>query len=187
MPSSAVVLDTNVLVAAGFNPRSASAKIVEAVKQGELRMVWNEATRRRSNASCSKFPRSGHTTCRAFSSRGSLHAPTHPQRFAHIPDPDDRKFAALAHATDAKLISNDDHLLRHRDRMDVTVLTPMSFGTVINARTMPKGGHDPAIWMHQRRHACVTTPDSGRGTQRRATAPGACVLCMRSCVGVKVP
>ena len=45
MPSSAVVLDTNVLVAAGFNPRSASAKIVEAVKQGELRMVWNEATR----------------------------------------------------------------------------------------------------------------------------------------------
>jgi hypothetical protein len=40
MPSSAVVLDTNVLVAAGFNPRSASAK------QGQVRMVWNDATRR---------------------------------------------------------------------------------------------------------------------------------------------
>ena len=30
----AVVLDTNVLVAAGFNPRSISAKVVHAVEQG---------------------------------------------------------------------------------------------------------------------------------------------------------
>lgn len=46
MPSPLLVLDTNVLVAAGFNPRSASARIVDAVKQGRLRMVWNDATRR---------------------------------------------------------------------------------------------------------------------------------------------
>ena len=46
MSGPAVVLDTNVLVAAGFNPRSASARIVNAVKQGKLHMLWNEATRR---------------------------------------------------------------------------------------------------------------------------------------------
>jgi PIN domain len=39
-----VVLDTNVFVAAGFNPGSHSARLVEAVRDGRLRMVWNDAT-----------------------------------------------------------------------------------------------------------------------------------------------
>jgi len=34
-----VVLDTNVFVAAGFNPGSHSARLVEAVHDGRLRMV----------------------------------------------------------------------------------------------------------------------------------------------------
>ncbi|MGZ3667280.1 MAG: PIN domain-containing protein, partial [Ktedonobacterales bacterium] len=46
MPPLSVVLDTNVFVAAGFNPHSASARLVDAVKRGEIRMVWNDATRR---------------------------------------------------------------------------------------------------------------------------------------------
>jgi predicted nucleic acid-binding protein len=53
--------------------------------------------------------------------------PTHPERFAEIPDPDDRKFAALAQAAGPVLISNDRHLLNHRDRMELTVLTPSEF------------------------------------------------------------
>ena len=57
MPSSAVVLDTNVFVAAGFNPRSASAKIVDAVKRGRLRMVWNDATRREIERIMQQIPR----------------------------------------------------------------------------------------------------------------------------------
>jgi hypothetical protein len=32
-------MDTNVLVAAGFNPRSASARIIEEVRSGELRLI----------------------------------------------------------------------------------------------------------------------------------------------------
>jgi predicted nucleic acid-binding protein len=44
-----------------------------------------------------------------------------------VTDPDDRTFAALAHAAGAILISNDDDLLRHRDRLGVTVLTPSAF------------------------------------------------------------
>ena len=43
---SAVVLDTNVFVAAGFNPASASANLVRAVRDGRLRMPWTDATRR---------------------------------------------------------------------------------------------------------------------------------------------
>jgi predicted nucleic acid-binding protein len=125
MPSSAIVLDTNVLVAAGFNPRSASAKIVEAVKQGQLRMVWNEATRREIERIMQQIPPlRAHAASDLFRPEAHYTAATYPERFALIPDPDDRKFAALAHAAGAILISNDDHLLRHRDRLDLTVLTP---------------------------------------------------------------
>lgn len=49
---------------------------------------------------------------------------THPERFAAIEDPEDRKFAALAEAAGATLVSNDAHLLRHRGRLRVSVLTP---------------------------------------------------------------
>jgi len=54
-------------------------------------------------------------------------AATSPERFSFIPDPDDRKFGALAQAADAILISDDKHLLRYRDRMDVSVLTSGEF------------------------------------------------------------
>ena len=35
------MLDTNVFVAAGFNPGSHSAWLVEAVRDGRLRMIWD--------------------------------------------------------------------------------------------------------------------------------------------------
>ena len=39
----AVVLDTNVFIAAAFKPRSDSGRVVDAVRSGTLRLVWNEA------------------------------------------------------------------------------------------------------------------------------------------------
>jgi predicted nucleic acid-binding protein len=128
MPSPPVVLDTNVFVAAGFNPRSASAKILDAVKQGRLRMVWNDATRREIERILQQIPPlRARPVAHLFRPEDRFTAPTHPERFADIPDPDDRKFAALAHAAGAVLISNDEHLLRHRDHTDLTVLTPGAF------------------------------------------------------------
>ena len=125
MPRPAVVLDTNVLVAAGFKPGSASATIVNAVKQGELQMVWNDATRREIERIVHQIPPlRAQPVAPLFRPADRFAGPTHPERFAEIPDPDDRKFAALAEATGAVLISNDEHLLGHRDRMNLTVLTP---------------------------------------------------------------
>jgi predicted nucleic acid-binding protein len=126
--SAPVILDTNVFVAAGFNPRSASGRIVDAVKKGQLRMVWNDPTRREIEHIMQKIPPlRAHSVSDLFRPRDRYVAATHPERLAFIPDPDDRKFAALAAATGATLISNDDHLLRYRDQMDVTVLTPGAF------------------------------------------------------------
>jgi predicted nucleic acid-binding protein len=128
MSRPAVVLDTNVLVAAGFNRRSASARIVEEVKRGELRMLWNDATRREIEHIVRKIPPLRAQALEPlFRPEDRVTVPTHPERFAEIPDPDDRKFAALAEATGAVLISNDEHLLGHRDRMNVAVLTPSEF------------------------------------------------------------
>ena len=127
MPLPPVVLDTNVFVAAGFNSRTASARIVDAVRKGQVRMIWNAATRREIERIVQQIP-----PLRAepiedlFRPADRFSAETHPERFAAIPDPDDRKFAALAHAAGAILISNDEHLLRSQDP-DLTVLTPTAF------------------------------------------------------------
>lgn len=126
--SSPVVLDTNVFVAAGFNTRSASAKIVAAVRQGRVRMVWNAATRREGERVMQQIPPlRAHAVSDLFRPADRFTAATHPERFAFIPDPDDRKFAALAHTAGATLISNDSHLLRYKDRLEVSVLTPSEF------------------------------------------------------------
>ena len=128
MPCSPVVLDTNVLVAASCNPRSASAHIVEAVKQGQLRMVWSAATRREIERIMAQIPPlRAHAVAELFRPADRFTAATHPERFTAIPDPDDRKFAALAHAAGAILISNDAHLLRYGKCLDLTALTPGAF------------------------------------------------------------
>jgi predicted nucleic acid-binding protein len=41
-----IVIDTNVFVAAGFNPRSASAGVLAAVRQGRFQLIWNKPTTR---------------------------------------------------------------------------------------------------------------------------------------------
>ena len=39
-----IVIDTNVFVAAGFNPRSAAARILAGVRDGRFQLIWNEPT-----------------------------------------------------------------------------------------------------------------------------------------------
>ncbi len=124
----AVVLDTNVFVAAGFNPGSDSARIVDEVRQVRLRMIWNNATRRETRAILEKIPPlSWDAIADLFQDEDRCVAETSPGRFAHVPDPDDRKFAALAHASGAILISQDSDLLANPHKTDVLVLTPSEY------------------------------------------------------------
>jgi uncharacterized protein len=50
-----------------------------------------------------------------------------PRDFVFIEDPDDRKFAALAEAAKVPLVTNDHHLLAHRNLIGFDVLTPRAF------------------------------------------------------------
>ncbi len=123
-----VILDTNVFVAAGFRPESDSARIVEEIRRGRRRMIWNEATRRETRAILDKIPPlSWDEVADLFRDETRWSMKTHPARFGQIPDSTDRKFAALAHASGAILVSQDDDLLAHPERIDVLVLTPGEF------------------------------------------------------------
>lgn len=128
MDEKPVVLDTNVFVAAGFNPRSASAQIVDAVRSGRLAMAWNPATRAESKKIVSQIPPiHWRDFADLFRAEHEYPGSTYPETFAHVEDPDDRKFAALADFAGAVLITNDEHLLAVRGTLGVPVLTPGEF------------------------------------------------------------
>ncbi|NDJ37054.1 MAG: PIN domain-containing protein, partial [Chloroflexi bacterium] len=107
---TAVVLDTNILVAAGFNPSSASAAIVNAVREGALALVWNVPTRRETRAVLEQIPPlEWGAFARLYRDESLYLHEVHPDRFSTIPDPADRKFAALAGPRGAQLVTNDAH------------------------------------------------------------------------------
>jgi predicted nucleic acid-binding protein len=51
-----VVIDTNVFVAAGFNAKSASARILAAIRERRFQLVWNEPTRRETEFVLRRIP-----------------------------------------------------------------------------------------------------------------------------------
>ena len=123
-----VVVDTNTFIAAGFNKRSMSARVIEAVRLHRLRLVWNEATRAETRRIAEKIPPIRWTEFEGLFTRENCHeGAVDESGFDYVPDPSDRKFAALAAASDAVLITQDDHLLRDRGRGTVRILTPREF------------------------------------------------------------
>jgi predicted nucleic acid-binding protein len=123
-----VVIDTNVFVAAGFNPKSASARILMAVQNGRLQLIWDEPTRRETELILRRIPRlDWERVASLFRPEGEFPHPVDPGGFAFIADPDDRKFAALSAAANCPLITNDDHLLAHREAIGSEVLRPGVF------------------------------------------------------------
>ncbi|GAB4442110.1 MAG: hypothetical protein OHK0015_40250 [Chloroflexi bacterium OHK40] len=68
-----------------------------------------------------------HDVADLFRPEAEYSAPLDRTPYACIPDPADRVFAALAEATGATLVTNDVHLLGHRDVLRVHVLTPRAF------------------------------------------------------------
>ena len=123
-----VVLDTNVFVAAGFNPRSHSARLLDAVRLGRLRMVWGQ------------FHPGGSGTCiaadsatvldqrrSAVSAEDKFEGTTQPQKFSFVPDPADRKLAAKADAARVPLVTSDGGLQMAAAQMKIPVLKPGEF------------------------------------------------------------
>jgi 5-carboxymethyl-2-hydroxymuconate isomerase len=123
-----IVVDTNTFVAAAFNKTSDSARILDAVRAGVLRLVWDEATRRETSRILQKIPPiSWDDFAGLFRDGDRYTGEIHPDQYGHVPDPDDRKFLALAEAAGATLITQDADLLASRERARVPVLAPGEF------------------------------------------------------------
>jgi len=131
-----VVLDTNVFVAAGFNPGSHSARLIEAVRDGRLRMIWDDATHAETEHIMRQIPRlSWARIADLFRSENRFGGLTHPEQFGFVPDPADRKFAALADAAGVPLVTSDAGLLNAGGQMAVPVLKPNEFARRCGALT----------------------------------------------------
>jgi uncharacterized protein len=128
MHMDGIIVDTNIFVAAGFNPKSASARLIKAIREGRYRLVWNQPTRRETEMILRRIPRlDWGDVVDLFQPEGEFKGGTTPEAFACIVDPDDRKFTALSAATGCPLISNDDHVLAQRDTFGIQVVTPGVF------------------------------------------------------------
>jgi predicted nucleic acid-binding protein len=124
----AVVIDTNVLVASGFNPRSHSAQIVEQVRCGRLRMVWAEQTREEAALIVGKIPPLSWEAIAVLFRPDACYAGTlFPEQFQQIPDKADIKFVALSDVTGAPLITMDKELLSFRETLSVPMMMPFEF------------------------------------------------------------
>ena len=123
-----VVVDTNVFVAAGFNPNSASARLLDGVRGGRFRLIWNQPTRRETEMILRRIPRlDWRIAADLFRPAGKFTGPVDPGAFTAIADPDDRKFAALAAAANAPLVTSDKLVLAQRERIGVDIGTPREF------------------------------------------------------------
>jgi predicted nucleic acid-binding protein len=128
MSISAVIIDTNVLVASEFNPKSHSAQIVKQVRSGQLRMIWSEQTRDEAFLIVSQIPPlSWEVIAVLFRSEDGYTGALFPERFKQIADKADIKFAALSDATGAPLITMDKGLLSIRETLAVPILMPFEF------------------------------------------------------------
>ena len=123
-----VVLDTNVFVAAAFNPRSHAARIIDAVREGQLQLVWNEATQSETQRTLERIPPiAWEPFADLFRTENRHRDPVNPRWFGHVRDPDDWRFGALAYAAGASLITQDDDLLEGQSNVNVPILTPTEF------------------------------------------------------------
>jgi uncharacterized protein len=128
VPMEGIVVDTNVFVAAGFNPRSASARVLADIREGRFLLIWNKPTQRETEVILRRIPRlDWEKVADLFRPEGEFTGPVDPEAFVLVQDPDDRKFAALSAAAKRPLLTNDNHLLADLNKIGIGALTPRAF------------------------------------------------------------
>jgi predicted nucleic acid-binding protein len=126
-----VVIDTNVFVAAGFNSKSAAARILAAVREGRFQLVWNKPTRRETETILRRIP--GLDSARVadlFRPEGEFTGPVDPDAFVMIADRDDRKFVVLSAAATTPLVTNDNHVLAGLPALSIWASAASSSGEI---------------------------------------------------------
>lgn len=119
-----LVIDTNVLVAAAYNPGSASRKIVSGVEVGTFELIVSPDIVREYERVFPKAIRSGDARARVWQSIRHAESVT-PAEVPYVTaDRSDDKFLAA----DA-IITSDEHLLAVHPYEGIEILRPVVFGT----------------------------------------------------------
>ncbi|HEY6428468.1 MAG TPA: PIN domain-containing protein [Acidimicrobiales bacterium] len=112
----------------GLQPAKRGRAILAAVREGRFQLIWNEPTRRETEMVLRRIPHlDWERIADLFQPETEFTGPANPESFALVPDPEDRKFAALSAAAQTPLVTNDNHLLSHRNIIGVDVITPRAF------------------------------------------------------------
>jgi putative PIN family toxin of toxin-antitoxin system len=120
-----VVLDTNVLVAAVYNPDSASRSVVEACLDGKLQAVLSPALHREYEFILARAARGRLYLERIQRLLDSAEGVEPAQVPRVVPDdPEDDKLVAAALAGRAVLVTNDAHLLAVAGHEGLQVVRP---------------------------------------------------------------
>ena len=123
-----VILDTNIFVAAGFNKQSSSAQIIELINKNQLILIWDQATSRETKKIINQIPPLSWAKFQPlFQKNHQFQGITHPEKFGIVEDHDDRKFAALADTSKTALVTNDDHLLSVKNKLNINIFTPSEY------------------------------------------------------------
>jgi putative PIN family toxin of toxin-antitoxin system len=123
-----VVLDTNVFIAARWNPRSASAALLRLCEEGKLQACYTSGIRAEVNLILRsvRAPQQFKESVERVFAGGKFVARA-PRVNAVKDDPDDNKYLACALAATAALVTSDRHLLQMNGWRGVRVMSPGAF------------------------------------------------------------
>jgi len=124
-----VVADTNLWIAARFNPKSNSAKILNMAGEGRVALLWSADTRRELERILRKVKPSPEFLAAVEKLLPPETDVGETERLNVIADdPDDNKILACAKSGNAGyIVTNDDHLLALKVFGETEIVTPKAF------------------------------------------------------------
>ena len=160
-----IVIDINVFLATGFNPRSTSARVLEAVRDERSHLIWNQSTQREIEMILRRIRRvDWDEVANLFQPEGEFTGPVASSAFVLVRDRDDRKFAALSADRSGEKASGHQRQLSaggseyNWDRRAHAARLPGTSGRGLNqARSRS--------WRHDRERAGISAHKSRRTTK----------------------
>lgn len=124
-----VVLDTNVLIAAAYNPGSASARLVTLIRDGKLAMIVSPDLEREYDLMLDRalHGRADREAIEAARDRAELYFPEETPRVVAADPADDMLLAAAVEGEAEVLVTNDVEVLKLDTYRGVRILRPAEF------------------------------------------------------------